>query len=100
MYRLVQEALNNVIKHAGATRVEVHVSDRDGGITLIVRDDGNGFDPGRGSAGFGLVGMRERLALVKGELNVDSSPGAGTLVRASIPGRRRAGRNAAARHVA
>jgi signal transduction histidine kinase len=100
VYRLVQEALTNVAKHAGATRVEIRVSDRDGGIALMIRDDGNGFDPGRGSSGFGLLGMRERLALVNGELDVDSSPGAGTVVRASIPERRRTVRDAVAARAA
>jgi signal transduction histidine kinase len=94
VYRLVQEALTNVIKHAGATRVAVRVSDRDGVITLMVSDDGNGFDPAQDSSGFGLLGMRERLALVDGQLDVDSSPGAGTVVRASIPERRRTARDA------
>ena len=55
-----------------------------------MRDDGKGFDPAAQSAGFGLLGMRERLALVHGTLEVESAPGAGTLIRASIPIRRRA----------
>jgi signal transduction histidine kinase len=89
VYRLVQEALTNVGKHAGATRVEVAVSDRDGEIAITVRDDGGGFDPRAGSSGFGLLGMRERLALVHGSLDIESAPGAGTVLRASIPTRGR-----------
>jgi len=89
VYRLVQEALTNVGKHADASRVEIVVSDRDGHIAVTVRDDGAGFEPTGRSAGFGLVGMRERLALVHGALDIESTPGSGTLIRASIPLRRR-----------
>ncbi|MDA0183117.1 GAF domain-containing sensor histidine kinase [Solirubrobacter phytolaccae] len=88
VYRLVQEALTNIAKHARADRVSVRLRDRDGDIDLIVRDDGAGFDPQHRSSGFGLIGMRERLALVNGTLHVESSPGAGTVLRASIPVRR------------
>jgi signal transduction histidine kinase len=90
VYRLVQEALTNVSKHAAATSVDVRVSDRGGAIELLVRDDGRGFDPRQDSSGFGLLGMRERLALVGGTLELDSSPGAGTVLHATIPVRRRA----------
>jgi signal transduction histidine kinase len=88
LYRLVQEALTNVVKHAEASRVEVRVSDRDGRLVVLVRDDGVGFDAAKGFTGFGLVGMRERLALVRGTLEIESAPGAGTTIRASIPLRR------------
>ena len=64
IYRLVQEALTNVAKHAGATASRSRVSDRDGEVAIVVRDDGEGFDPRQRSTGFGLMGMRERLALV------------------------------------
>jgi signal transduction histidine kinase len=83
--RLVQEALTNIGKHAHATRVQVDVSDRDGLISVSVRDDGDGFEVGIRTAGFGLVGMRERLALVHGTLEIETAPGGGTTVRASIP---------------
>jgi len=88
VYRLVQEALTNIAKHARATNVSVRLRDSDCDIDLVVRDDGAGFDPQHQSSGFGLIGMRERLALVNGTLHVESSPGAGTLLRASIPVRR------------
>ena len=58
-----------------------------------MRDDGAGFDPAAGRAGFGLIGMRERVALVRGTLVVESAPGAGTTLRASIPTRRRDARD-------
>ena len=63
------------------------VSDEGGDIALTVRDDGTGFEPRQRSSGFGLIGMRERLALVNGTLHVESEPGTGTLLRAAIPRR-------------
>ena len=88
-YRLVQEGLTNVVKHAGATHVEVRVIDQDETIEILLRDDGGGFDPDSNAAGFGLIGMRERIALVHGTLEVESAKGAGTTLRARIPTRRR-----------
>ncbi len=92
IYRVVQEALNNVAKHAGARNVSVMVARHGGEIIAMIEDDGRGFDPepaGRGAPsarrGLGLPGMRERLALVGGELRVDSAEGEGAAVRARIP---------------
>lgn len=84
LYRLVQEALNNVARHSGARHawVTLHQDQREIGLT--VRDDGKGFDPDR-SRGLGLVGMRERLRLLHGLLRVESSPGSGTSIVASLP---------------
>jgi signal transduction histidine kinase len=90
-YRLVQEALTNVIKHAGATRVEIRVGEEDDHVDIALRDDGGGFDPEAATSGFGLVGMRERIALVHGHLDIETAPGAGTTIRARIPSLRRAG---------
>jgi signal transduction histidine kinase len=84
VYRVVQEALSNVVKHADATRVQVHVSDRAGTVDVTVRDDGKGFNPQEGAVGFGLLGIRERLALVRGTLEIESAPGAGTALHISI----------------
>jgi signal transduction histidine kinase len=90
LYRLVQEALTNAVKHADATRVEVSIDDSSGStVEVVVHDDGNGFDPGRAGGGFGLLGMQERVALVNGVLEIESGPAAGTTVRARIPSRRR-----------
>ena len=91
VYRVVQEALTNVAKHGEAAGVEVRVSDRAGDVEVVVRDDGKGFDPQERTPGFGLLGMRERLALVRGTLNVESAPGAGTTLRATVPRRPDAG---------
>jgi signal transduction histidine kinase len=85
VYRLVQEALNNVVKHAGARRVTVDVTENASRVRVAVRDDGRGFDPATPVRGFGLVGMRERMATVAGTVEVRSEPGAGTLVRAEMP---------------
>jgi signal transduction histidine kinase len=85
IYRLVQEALTNAAKHAAATRIQVHVSDDHEQVAITVRDNGSGFDPEQRSPGFGLIGMRERLALVHGSLAIRSRPGGGTVVEASIP---------------
>ena len=90
VYRVVQEGLTNVVKHAHAQRVEVRVMDVADTIEVMLRDDGRGFETGGDGPGFGLIGMRERVALVQGTLDVDSSPGEGTVVRARIPTRRRA----------
>jgi signal transduction histidine kinase len=85
VYRVVQEALSNATRHAGASRVEVRVRRDDGAVALEVVDDGGGFDPAAGSRGFGLPGMRERVALAGGALELDSAPGRGTAVRATVP---------------
>ncbi len=84
VYRLVQEALTNVAKHAGATRVRVAVSESDGELRVEVKDDGAGFDPGASSTGFGLAGMRERVALAGGMLSVETGEH-GTLITACLP---------------
>ena len=89
VYRLVQEAVTNVVKHADASRIEVSVVEEDGTLAIHVHDDGAGFDPEASAAGFGLIGMRERLALVDGTLEIDSTPGRGTDVRARVPAARR-----------
>lgn len=86
VYRVVQEALTNVAKHAGATAVSVVVTRPDGFVSVVVEDNGAGFDPGAAPKGrLGLLGMRERVELVGGTIEIESSPGAGTTVVAQIP---------------
>jgi signal transduction histidine kinase len=85
LYRLVQEALTNVVKHAGATSVSVSVARLDGLLDVTVQDDGSGIDQAAPTAGYGLVGMRERVDLVGGTLEIDGEPGSGTRLRATIP---------------
>jgi signal transduction histidine kinase len=98
VYRIVQEALTNAVKHAEATHVHVEVREDGQDVDILVRDDGKGFDAAAAdtSEGFGLLGMRERIALAGGTLNVSSRPGAGAEVRARVPGRRRIASSAAA----
>jgi signal transduction histidine kinase len=84
VYRLVQEALNNVVKHAAAGHVAVRVGTADGAVEIEVIDDGSGFDPSRGP-GRGLLGMRERVEMLGGSIDLLSAPGEGTTVRASLP---------------
>ena len=100
VYRIVQEALTNAAKHGNAKRVVVEVHEDDAAIELSVRDDGAGFDPAAGTEGFGLLGMHERVELLDGTLTVDSAPGRGTTVRASLPTARQDGIDAVARGTA
>jgi signal transduction histidine kinase len=85
IYRVVQEALTNAAKHAHATRVDVRVGPGADGLEVVVSDDGRGFSEDEPTTGFGLVGMRERIALVRGRFELESEPGAGTTLRAYIP---------------
>jgi signal transduction histidine kinase len=89
-YRLVQEGLTNVVKHAGARHVRVRVTDVEDTVEIVLHDDGRGFDADGEIHGFGLIGMRERVALVHGTLDVETAPGEGTTLRARIPALRRA----------
>jgi signal transduction histidine kinase len=89
VYRIVQEALTNAAKHGHAERAVVEIREEPGVVHLSVRDDGSGFEPRARSEGFGLLGMHERVALLDGELAIDSAPGRGTLVGAHIPIRER-----------
>jgi signal transduction histidine kinase len=86
LYRFVQEGLTNVVKHADARTVSVVIAPRDGGVSAVVEDDGRGFAPDdiRTDA-LGLVGMRERLALLGGTLAIESKPGEGTALIAFVP---------------
>jgi signal transduction histidine kinase len=86
LYRIIQEALTNIVKHAEASRVSIVLTHRDGVAVVVVEDDGSGFDASstRGD-GLGLVGMRERVALLGGRLRMESAAGSGTTVRAEVP---------------
>jgi two-component system CheB/CheR fusion protein len=88
LYRIAQEALNNIYKHAQSTRVDVILEHRDGHAVLIIEDDGVGFDPEAKTNlnhGLGLVGMSERAALIGGTLEIESTPGEGTTLFARVP---------------
>jgi signal transduction histidine kinase len=85
LYRVVQEALTNVAKHAQADHVDVRVTEAYGVVDVQICDDGTGFDARATASGFGLLGIRERLAVVRGSVRIDTSPQAGTTVHARIP---------------
>ena len=91
LYRIAQEALNNVAKHARAHRATLRLSREPGRVRLVIRDDGQGFDregvAGHGASerGVGLLGMRERVASLEGRLRVQSRPGQGTRLSLEIP---------------
>src|SRR5262249_61452040 len=85
LFRVAQEALTNVAKHAGASRVGLTLTYLDDVVLLDVRDDGAGFDPAGNDGGFGLTSMRQRLLRVAGRLENESSPGEGTAVNATVP---------------
>ena len=90
VYRIAQEALNNVVRHAGASRASVVLYLRPDEVRLLVEDDGRGFEPeallsAEDGSGLGLLGMSERAKLMGGDLSIESKPGAGTVVRAIIP---------------
>jgi signal transduction histidine kinase len=86
LYRIAQEALTNVAKHAGAEHVSVVVTRRDGSVTVVVEDDGRGFGAAGGeSGGLGLVGMKERVGLLGGRLAIESTEGSGTTIVAEVP---------------
>jgi signal transduction histidine kinase len=86
IYRIVQESLTNVVKHARAERVSVLLTRADGRIKAVIEDDGTGFDPAApDGGGVGLVGMRERIELLDGTLTVESSATSGTTVAVEVP---------------
>ena len=84
-FRIVQEALNNVVRHAGARNVEVTLTARDDALEVTVRDDGVGFEVEGRRTGLGLVGMGERAEVAGARLDIESAPGTGTTVRARFP---------------
>ncbi|MFC0625779.1 sensor histidine kinase [Kribbella deserti] len=86
-YRIVQEALTNVVRHSGAERATVTITVQNGDIQLTVTDDGRGFDPAEAGRGgrHGLAGMRERVRIHGGRLRIESAPGAGTTIGANVP---------------
>jgi len=86
IYRIVQESLTNVVKHARAERVSVLVTRADGRVKAVIEDDGTGFDASEtDGGGIGLVGMRERIELLDGTLTVESSATSGTTIAVEVP---------------
>ena len=85
VYRVAQEGLTNIAKHARAEHVDITLRREGDRLRLAIADDGVGFDPSEPSAGFGLVGMAERVALVGGTLDVDAGQGGGVRLEATFP---------------
>jgi PAS domain S-box-containing protein len=87
MFRVLQESLTNIARHAEATRVEVTLERAGNRATLTVRDNGRGFEPARPRqrGSHGLLGLRERAYLLDGEIRIDSAPGAGTFIELRLP---------------
>jgi signal transduction histidine kinase len=80
LYRVALETLNNVLKHARASSVKLHLLFEEGAVRINIRDDGAGFDLGSASryGGYGLAIMKERVQHIGGELSIETAPGAGT----------------------
>jgi signal transduction histidine kinase len=87
LFRVLQESLTNVARHAHASQVRISLTEADGVVRLEVHDDGKGIDPAPpgGRKSFGLLGMRERAAMLGGNVTINSNPGAGTSVLLAIP---------------
>lgn len=85
LYRITQEALTNVVKHAQARQVSVILRRRNGSVSAVIEDDGRGIEGETGGDGIGLLGMRERIALLSGRLTVESSPDGGTTIAVEVP---------------
>ncbi len=85
VFRVAQEALSNVAKHAQATKVQLTLTYLDDTLLLDVADNGAGFDPAARADGYGLLGMEQRLSRIRGTLTVESAPGSGTTVNAAVP---------------
>ena len=87
LYRIVQEALTNVARHAQASRAEVKIQKLDGAVCIKIKDNGKGFpaEPAKRNKRLGLLGMRERVEMVGGNLTIKSTRGQGTTIQAQIP---------------
>lgn len=85
LYKMIQELFSNILKHAHAEKVELQINQGEHEITVLLEDDGKGFDPASTSGGIGLANIRERLAAFDGKLEINSSPGKGTTTLLFIP---------------
>jgi signal transduction histidine kinase len=85
LFRVIQEAVTNVLKHARATKVEVRMKKVKGMLNITIKDNGQGFAVNSGPRGLGLATMHERVKLLGGSLEIDSAPKKGTTVRLDVP---------------
>ena len=85
LFRIVQEALTNAVKHSRAQQVQIRLVTKAHGLHLQVLDNGRGFDPSKNTTGFGLRGMRERATALEGTCQIWSAPGAGCRISVILP---------------
>jgi PAS domain S-box-containing protein len=87
LFRILQETMNNIVKHANATQVDIHLKNRENKLCLEIRDDGIGFDKNESGRedSYGLIGMQERVVLLEGKLNITSKVGLGTTISIEMP---------------
>jgi two-component system NarL family sensor kinase len=85
IYRIVQEALTNVVKHAAARHVSILLTRKNERVVAVIEDDGQGFDPGGEDGGSGIRSMRERIELLDGRLRIESAPASGTTLVVEVP---------------
>jgi len=85
IFRIIQETLNNIVKHANAKNVLIQISETDDEYHFIIEDDGKGFDPIQIKSGLGLKSIQSRVDFLKGNLDIDTRPGIGTTVSFHIP---------------
>lgn len=85
IFRLIQEALTNVLRHAAASHVSIFINDDAGNIRVCIEDDGQGFQPNQGKKTFGLLGMQERVKMLDGKIEITSQPGQGSRIFATFP---------------
>jgi signal transduction histidine kinase len=85
LFRIGQEALANSVRHASPSQIAISVSYEENSVQMLVADDGIGFDESEDQKGFGLRGMRRRAAVISAEIEINSSPGAGTRVLVTAP---------------
>ena len=87
LFRVLQEALHNAVKHSAAKLIKVHMAEQSNEVHLIVSDTGNGFDvdAAKESRGLGLISMQERIRLVNGTISIESNPGSGTKIHVRVP---------------
>ncbi|MBV9388519.1 MAG: histidine kinase, partial [Chroococcidiopsidaceae cyanobacterium CP_BM_ER_R8_30] len=85
VYRIVQEGLTNICKHAAATKVQIRLNATATDLSLVIEDNGKGFRLDQNTTGFGLQGMRERTVVLGGRFDIESEPGAGCRITAHFP---------------
>ncbi|MEO1386980.1 MAG: ATP-binding protein [Cyanobacteria bacterium J06634_6] len=85
LYRIVQAALTNIIRHSGATETTLQITSHSQTLYLVIKDNGRGFNPTQNSTGFGLQSMRERTLTLRGQFHLVSEPGAGCLITVQLP---------------